>query len=50
MKLTIASAKTKDPINLESTKSVKSKSKTAINKTTRLRPANNNDVMPKTEC
>ena len=45
-----ASIKTNAPINIGSTNTETSESKIAINKESRLKPAKNKDVTPKTEC
>jgi len=45
-----ASIKTNAPISIGSTSSEISESKIAINKASRLKPAKNKDIIPKTEC
>ena len=45
-----ASNKTNDPISIGSTSSETSESTIAINKESRLKPAKNKDMTPKTEC
>ena len=46
----IASIKTKNPISIGSTSSETSERKIAMNKASRLKPAKNKDMTPKTEC
>ena len=46
----IASIKTKNPISIGSTSSETSERKIAMNKASRLKPAKNMDMTPKTEC
>ena len=46
----MASIKMKDPIRIGSTSSETSERKIAINKVSRLKPAKNKDIIPKTEC
>lgn len=45
-----ASIKTNTPISIGSTSSEKSESTIAMNKASRLKPAKNKDITPKTEC